>query len=433
MVIYTVRNGDTLYGIARRYGTTAAILARDNELPNPARLTVGQTLVILQPKTVYTVQEGENLYSVAERFSVPIGTLWRNNPFLGGRIELQAGQILTIVPEAPISNREISVNTYVYPSMDRDLLRKTLPYLTYLTLFSYGLEEEGGLSELGDDEELIELARQYGVAPIMLLASVGEDGRFSNELSTRVLTDEAARNLLIEEIADELSEKRYAGVEVDFEYVSGENAGAYVSFIHDLRERLAPDGFTVFVSLAPKTSADQEGLLYEGHDYRALGAAADKAFLMTYEWGYTYGPPMAVSPVDKVTEVLDFAVGEIPPEKLMMGMPNYGYDWRLPFVQGESRARSLGNAEAVELALAKRAAIEYDEIAEAPFFRYFDRENRTPVEHIVWFEDAKSVRALLQLADTYGLSGVGIWNGMRYFPQLWQILNHTHPIRKIMG
>ncbi len=433
MIIYTVKSGDSLYSIANRYGTGVDTLVRDNQLTDRRALTVGQTLVILQPRTVYTVQEGENLYSISERFGVPIGELWRNNPFLGGKTQLSVGEVLTIVPEPPISSDPLSVNVYVYPTVDRDILRQTLPYLTYLTLFAYGLEEDGELMEMGETEELVELARQYGVAPIMLVSSVGEDGNFSTELSAKVLTDENIRNMLIEEIAEELSEKRYSGVDIDFEYVAPENADDYEAFIRDLRTRVEPNGFSVFVSLAPKTSANQEGLLYEGHDYRGLGEAADVAFVMTYEWGYTYGPPQAVSPVNKVAEVLDYAVTEIPPEKLIMGMPNYGYDWRLPYVRGESRARSLGNVEAVELARQKRASIEYDELAASPFFRYFDRVNGRPVEHVVWFEDAKSVEAMLALARTYGLRGVGIWNGMRYFPQLWQVLNHTNPIRKILG
>lgn len=432
MIIYTVQNGDTLYNIARRYGTTAQILARDNELSRPWELSVGETLVILQPRTVYEVQAGDNLYSVAERFGVSVGELWRNNPFLGGEIDLQAGQILTIVPEPKTSDAELSTNAYVYPNVDRAVLRKTLPYLTYLTIFSYGIEEDGELIDT-DDEELIELSRQYGTAPIMLVASLNEEGKFSSELSTRVLTNEQTRSTLIEEIATTLARKRYAGVEIDFEYVAGENAAAYVNFIRELRERLAPEGYVTFVALAPKTSSDQAGLLYEGHDYRALGEAADKVFLMTYEWGYTYGPPMAVSPVNKVTEVVDYAVGEIPPEKIKMGMPNYGYDWTLPYVRGESRARSLGNVEAVNLAREKRARIEYDEEAQAPYFRYFDRQNGTPVEHVVWFENANSVRALLQLADRFDLDGVGVWNGMKYFPQLWQVLNHTVSIRKVLS
>lgn len=430
MIIYTVQNGDTLYSIARRYGTTVSKILRDNELATAA-LTVGETLVLLQPRTVYTVEAGDNLYSVAQKFGVTMGELWRNNPFLGGKTELRAGEVLTIVPEERTSEREISVNAYVYPNVNRDVLRKTLPYLTYLTLFSYRIEEDGELVSI-DDEGLIELAREYGVAPIMLVSSLSERGTFSPDLARELLSSEAAKEMLIEEIATTLTRKRYAGVEVDFEYVPAEVADEYVQFVRDLRERLAPNGYETLVSLSPKTSADQPGLLYEGHDYAGMGEAADKTFLMTYEWGYTYGPPMAVSPVDKVRRVLEYGVEEIPSEKIVMGVPNYGYDWKLPYVAGDSRARSLGNVEAVALAKEKRARIEYDEVSAAPYFRYFEREGGVPVEHIVWFENANSVASLIGLVEALELDGIGIWTAMKYFPQLWLVLNATYPIRKIL-
>ncbi|MBO5938079.1 MAG: LysM peptidoglycan-binding domain-containing protein [Clostridia bacterium] len=431
MIIITVQNGDSLYSIARRYGTTVEKIVKDNELSGTA-LAVGETLVILQPRTVYRVERGDNLYSIAQKFGVALGDLWRNNPSLGGKTDLRVGEVLTIVPEERLTDREVSVNAYVYPNVDRDVLRKTLPYLTYLTLFSYRTEEDGELIGI-DDEELIELARGYGVAPIMLVSSLSERGTFSPELAEEFLSNAAARQMLIEEIATTLTRKRYAGVEVDFEYVPAEVAEEYVQFIRDLRARLAPSGYEVFVSLSPKTSDDQVGLLYEGHDYAGMGEAADKTFLMTYEWGYTYGPPMAVSPVNKVTEVIDYAVGEIPSQKIVMGVPNYGYDWKLPFVAGESRARSLGNVEAVALAKEKRARIEYDEVSAAPYFRYFERENGTAVEHVVWFENANSVEALIRLVESFDLDGIGIWTAMKYFPQLWLVLNATYPIRKILS
>lgn len=430
MIIYTVQNGDTLYSIARRNGTTVGKIVRDNELTSTA-LTVGETLVLLEPRTVYTVGAGENLYSVAQKFGVTLNDLWRNNPFLGGKTEVRSGEVLTIVPEEKRSAREISVNAYVYPNVDRDVLRKTLPYLTYLTLFSYRVEEDGELVGI-EDEELIELARQYGTAPIMLVSSLSERGTFSPELAEALLSSEAARTMLIEEIAATLTRKRYVGVEVDFEYVPAEVADEYVQFVRDLQARLSPNGYETFVSLSPKTSADQPGLLYEGHDYRGMGEAADKTFLMTYEWGYTYGPPMAVSPVDKVRGVLDYGVSEIPSEKIVMGVPNYGYNWTLPFVSGESRARSIGNVEAVALAKEKRARIEYDEVSAAPYFRYFEWEGGAPVEHVVWFENANSIASLIGLVDSFALDGIGIWTAMKYFPQLWLVLNATYPIRKIL-
>ena len=207
---------------------------------------------------------------------------------------------------------------------------------------------------------------------------------------------------------------------MDFEFIFPEQAQAYGDFIAVLRQRANPLGLEVVVALAPKTSADQAGVLYEGHNYRLLGEAADAVLLMTYEWGYTYGPPMAVAPIQAVKRVLDYAVTEIPPEKIFMGFPNYAYDWALPFVTGESRATSISNPEAVALAIRWGAEIRFDETAQTPYFHYTDDVGMV---HEVWFEDPRSCLAKFDLAAGYGFRGLGFWNFMRPFPACFSLLN----------
>ncbi|MFA6949029.1 MAG: glycosyl hydrolase family 18 protein, partial [Eubacteriales bacterium] len=175
----------------------------------------------------------------------------------------------------------------------------------------------------------------------------------------------------------------------------------------------------------PKTSDDQPGLLYEGLDYKAIGEYADYTLLMTYEYGYTYGPPMAVSPINEVERVLEYAVTRIPHEKILMGVPNYGYDWPLPYVRGTTKADTIGNVEAVELAWNVGADISFDETAQSPFYGYY-ADN---IEHVVWFEDAKSIDAKLRLAARYDLAGVSYWNIMKFFPQNWLVANSLYDIR----
>ena len=429
MVIYTVKNGDSIYNIARAYGTTPERIIADNDLRDPAGLVVGQTIVIQQPLVSYRVRSGDTVYSISQQFGISLNQLYRNNPVLMGGNNLIVGQPLNIVLPQPIYDREIDVNGYVYPNVSRETLMRTLPYLTYITVFTYGIRENGELIQV-DDEEIIELARQYGVAPIMQISSITERGTFSTEAAARLFANEALQDQVIEELITVLEEKRYAGVDVDFEYVEGQYAEAYVAFLEKLHARLNPLGYEVFVAVAPKYSADQPGLLYEGHDYPGLGAAADGILLMTYEWGYSRGEPQAVSPVDKVRRVVDYGVTVIPPEKIFLGMPNYGYDWRLPFVAGETVARSLSNVEAVELAKEKNAEILFDEVAQSPYFNYFMRENSRSFEHVVWFEDARSVAAMLGLVQEYALRGFAVWNLMRYFPQMWLVVNNTFRIRR---
>jgi len=234
------------------------------------------------------------------------------------------------------------------------------------------------------------------------------------------------RNGLVTNLLAVIEEKGYRGLDVDFEFLDAGDAQPYAQFISRLREALAPMGLPVIVALAPKVFAAQPGRLYEGHNYGLLSQAADFVLLMTYEWGYTYGPPMAVAPIRNVRQVVDYALTEMPPEKIYLGIPNYGYDWPLPFRQG-SRATSISNQYAVELAARNNVAIRYDERAQAPWFRYVDGNGR---EHEVWFEDARSIRAKLALAREYGLYGVGYWNLMRPFPQNWVVLNALYNIRE---
>lgn len=145
----------------------------------------------------------------------------------------------------------------------------------------------------------------------------------------------------------------------------------------------------------------------------------------SYEWGYTAGPPMAVAPLPNVREVLDYAVTEIPRKKIYLGIPNYGYDWPLPFVEGRTRARSLSNQEAVEMAVRYGAEIQFDETAQSPWFDYTAPDG---APHVVWFEDARSMSAKLRLIEEYGLHGAGYWNLMRPYPQGWAVLNALYKI-----
>lgn len=424
MDIHVVKPGDTLYSVATRYGVPMSRLLEDNQLPDPARLVVGQTLVVQYPLLTHTVRPGDTLSSIAAAHDTTVRQLLRNNPGLGGESRITPGQELTI------SFRQqrlgtLSVNGYAEPSIDRSLLYATLPYLSDLTPFTYGFTPQGALIPL-DDAFLVDAALQARVRPLLHLSTLTQDGTFSNELAHTALTDQTVQTRLIAQVLQAVEQMGYRGVDVDFEYVYGEDAQAYAQFIARLRADLSPWNIPIIVALAPKVFAGQEGALYEGHDYAALGRAADYVLLMTYEWDYTYGPPMAVAPIRNVRQVVDYALTEIPAEKIYLGIPNDGYDWTLPFQQG-SRARSISNPEAVSLAAGRYAAIRFDETAQSPWFRYVDGAGR---EHEVWFEDARSIRAKLELAGEYGLRGVSYWNLMRPFPQNWVVLNSLFHIRE---
>lgn len=143
---------------------------------------------------------------------------------------------------------------------------------------------------------------------------------------------------------------------------------------------------------------------------------------------YTYGPPMAVAPIENVNTVLNYALTEIAPQKIFLGIPNYAYDWKLPYIKGESKAVTMGNLQAIRLAQIKGAEIKFDEKSKAPFFNYTADDG---TEHVVWFEDARSIQAKFEFIPKNKLLGTGYWNIMRPFPQNWALLNDMFYINKI--
>ncbi len=370
MEIYVVKQGDTVDRIADSTGASAEQIIYDNQLEYPYGLAIGQALLV-----------NDNV---------------RN------------------------AGRAISVSGYAYPFIKAEVLEQTLPYLSELPVFSYGFTMEGELipPPYGDDEWMIREALRFGTQPVLTLTPFGSDGNFNNQLIHSVVNNEAYRDSLIQNLLALMEEKGYQGVDIDFEYILAEDRDAFSAFVRQVAETMRDAGYHTSVALAPKTSSNQAGLLYEGKDYRALGEAADHVLLMTYEWGYTYGPPMAVAPVNQVRRVVEYALTQIPREKIDLGIPNYGYDWPLPYERGVTAATTVSNVQAVQIAVEHGAEIRFDPVAQSPYFRYTD----SGTEHEVWFEDVRSLQEKFNLIKTYGLRGCGYWQIMQWFRANWLLL-----------
>lgn len=374
---------------------------------------------------IYVVQAFDTVDRIAQEYQVPVNQLIEINQ-IGYPYELAVGQALLIPTVSSISDQPgVVTNGYAYPFIDTDILRSTLPYLTDLSIFSYGFTETGELVyPEQSDLWMLELARQAGVNAILTLTPMDEQGMFNNQLIHAVVNNRTAIDALIQNLLRVMEEKGYGGVDVDFEYILAVDRDAFTSFVADLTRVMNENGYVTSVALAPKTSANQAGLLYEGKDYGGLGAAANSVLLMTYEWGYTYGPPMAVAPLNKVRQVVEYAVTEIPVNKINLGIPNYGYDWTLPYESGVSKATTIGNVQAVQIAVRQGAAIAFDEVAQTPYFRYTENG----IEHEVWFEDVRSMQGKFNLVKEFSLRGMGYWQLMRLFLANWVLLEDQFTI-----
>ena len=424
MEIYVVRSGDTIYQIARRYSTSMDSIISANQLQNPNVLSVGQALIIPTSETRRTVGRGDTLYSIARRHGVSLQRLIAANPQIANPNRVYPGQTV-VIPTDGRHMREVVVNGYVTDAAD-STLNAALPYLTFLSPFSYRSDILGNLTPTFNLD--LTLSAGQRAANLLTLTNLLEAGGFSSQIAHAILTDQTVQDTFLENVEALLRQGGWYGVNVDFEYVYQFDRESYNQFLRRLTERMHRLGYIVATALAPKLSDDQQGLLYSAHDYAFHGQTVDYVVLMTYEWGYTYGPAMAVAPINMVRKVLDYATRVMPAGRILMGVPNYGYDWTLPFVQGTA-ARSLSNVDAVTLAGQVRASIQYDQTAQSPFFRYYDGDGR---QHEVWFEDARSLQAKYALVNEYGLAGVSFWNLNKLFRTNFILLESMFNVEKVL-
>lgn len=426
MTIHVVQAGDTLASIAEQYGVTSERIAIENELPNPDNLIIGQSIGIRIPDVVHTVVAGDTLFEIAQTYDVDPNQILQNNPQIAENETLTPGDVLVITYAQEEIIDSIIINGYAYPFIDRTVLRKTLPFLTYLSIFTYGFTATGELIPI-EDEELIAIAEEFGVAPIMMLAPMDAEGAFNSQIAHNMFINPTGQATLINNLVTTMQAKGYRGLDIDFEFVLPEDKENFLNFITAVNTRLDQEGLLTLVALAPKTSGEMTGLLYEAHDYPTIGAVADEVLLMTYEWGYTFGPPMATAPLNNVRRVLEYGISVIDPDKILMGIPNYAYDWPLPFVRGETQAESISNQEAIERAVQYGVTIQFDETAQAPFYNYTTAEG---VEHVVWFDDVRSMDAKFRLIPELGLHGAGVWQIMNFFPGLWLVVDSLFTVEK---
>ncbi|HIW33660.1 MAG TPA: LysM peptidoglycan-binding domain-containing protein [Candidatus Paenibacillus intestinavium] len=426
MQIHTVSRNDSLWNLARTYGIPLEHLVEVNNIQPSDTLVVGQALIIPTPSSSKThkVARGESLWAIARQYGLSLQEIANANNISNPAL-IKAGQIIKI-PAPQLTT--IEVNGYIerYDETAQKEVTEHANELTYLTIFSYHIQEDGTLLPL-NDEALREVAIANGVTPMMAISNISDQG-FSGELISHVLNTQQSYTHLITTVSNTMMDRGFKALNIDFEYIPAADRELYNQFLRDITKHLHQFNYLVSSAVAPKINADQTGVLYEAHDYKVHGEVLDFVIIMTYEWGWTGGPPRAVAPLNEVSKVINYALTEIPANKIMLGIPLYGYEWTLPYEAGVSRARALSTEAATTLAREKKAAIEYDSTAQSPHFSFYDENAK---QHIVWFEDARSLQAKFNLVKQHGLRGVSYWKLGITADTNWYLLSENFNVAKL--
>lgn len=284
----------------------------------------------------------------------------------------------------------------------------------------YGLGTDGSvISELpgGAGAEQGGLNR-VATTGLRLVPSVADttDGAWAPAVVQAILHDPTRRQAHEQALVTLATTRGFTGLQIDYEDLTAADRDVFTQFIGELGSALHTRGKVLYVTVHPKTTDagyDQRNL---AQDYAALGRSADKVAVMAYDWHWTSSSAGPIAPAWWVADVLRYATSRIPADKLVLGVGLYGYDWvaqqgqPILWQQVDTLARSPG------------ATTGWDPTSSSPYLRY----DRDGVHHEVWYEDAHSITAKLDLATGFHLGGVELWRLGAEDPGLWAGLADRH-------
>lgn len=421
MEIYVVQYGDRIETIASKYGITVERLISDNGLINPYSLVVGQALVILNPQKTYTVQQGDTLAGIVAKNGITEMQLIRNNPFLYDREYILQGDTLVISYNTV---KDIQVNGLTTAYINPNILIRALPYLTFLSIYNYQFTETSDINTYGDDTAIIRMAKQYDTIPLLMISTLSPTGEVNIEFVYRVLLDTKVQNQLVEETLQLLSSKGFAGINLLISFMTEYNQKLYLNFFAKISEQIRNKGYIFMITLNPNFN------VFENIDYYSISLVVDRIIFSQDIWNKKKQPPSPVSNISLIRLFIENVTSKISSKYISLGIPLIGYDWVIPFEPG-STANLLSLNSSIVLAYDQNSEIQLDEESQTPYFKYIRSIVGSVEEHIVWFIDAHSIKALDEVILDYDLVGTGIWNISSYNQQLFSITNATFNIMKL--
>lgn len=420
MEIYVVQQGDDINSIAERYGFTVEKLIQDNWLVYPYNLVIGQTLVIALPKQTHTVQQGDTVQSIADSYNISIMQLLRNNPNLANRQNIYPGESLVI---SYYTSRSITTNGFAFPFIRQETLIRTLPNLTYLSIFNYTTTEKSDIITYYDDTEIVKISKEYGVIPLLLLTTLTPQGKPNIEVAYNILLNEEYQDIIINGYIDIMKRQGYLGGNLIFDFLNEHNQTLHQNFVKKIANRFQSEGFLLFLTINYRAQEVDDMISINKINYSNLSTLVNGIIFLKLVWGSDYGPPGPVININNLSAIIDYVASNVSPDKIIIGKPFFGYDWQLPYITNRTHASSLSLNSASDLAYDVGAVIQFDENSLTPYYYYNEFIFGYPAQHIVWFIDARSIDALDKLIIDYSLAGSGVWNIMVYYQQLWTIIN----------
>lgn len=309
-------------------------------------------------------------------------------------------------PDLSEAEKEYSVAGWM-PVTDLENSRRTfednIELFDYISPHERKLESDGSITRVGKsfDSELKEMAAINKVKVIPTITN-----NFDKEdVGSNLLLDENLVASHIENIVKLVEEENYDGIDLDYEGLKPEVKDQFTSFVQKLAENLHSKGKILSVTVQAKKDDNNNWRGPGAMDYEELGKVVDQLRVMTYDYSRLNTKPGAIAPIDWFQDVIQYTKKHIPQNKIVAGIPTYGYKWCL---EDKLNCEKKGLVyEGVENIIRRYGVTpEWNSKNKAPWFLYIDEfEN----QYALNYENHESLKAKLEVVQTEEIGGISIW------------------------
>lgn len=195
----------------------------------------------------------------------------------------------------------------------------------------------------------------------------------------------------------------YDGVQIDFESVPDASSAHFLSFLDELKTRIAPKVLSVAVPARREFAAD-------AYNYDALNKCTDRIIVMAYDEHWNGSVPGPIASTEWCEKVVTYASAHISKEKLVMGLPLYGRAWQRP-----RYSKEVSYAEVQELT--RLAGKENDAVTGYPRLEF-----GSPATVVLYYENSRTIMEKITLYTTYGVSCYAFWRLGQEPSDIWSLL-----------
>ncbi|NLG33092.1 MAG: hypothetical protein GX550_06190, partial [Syntrophomonadaceae bacterium] len=293
---------------------------------------------------------------------------------------------------------------YYYRSFEE--LKANIDLFTSVAFRWFETNEKGELFyEYQDDySDILTFCRNHGVNTHASVVLMGADPLHA------LLSNQKNRSRLIGNLLHEVKNNHYDGVNIDFELINPKDAEAFTTFLRELKTSLGPD-YVLSVAVFARTGNENWPTPYE---YREIGKIADKVIVMAYDYSYKTSAPGPIAPIWWIKQVIAYMGNNIPKEKLLLGMPTYGYDWN-----SSGSAVTVTQPRLLDLKKKYELKENFDNESMSPYYTYVDHKGQY---HQIWLENEKSLQEKYDLAVENGWGGISFWRIGNGFHDLYAVL-----------